>query len=55
MSFIDGLSKEQICGTKGVDDWKHEADIRIRINHERMQGRTMALDDLPYVETALDE
>ena len=33
---IDKLSKEQICGTKGVDDWKHEADTRIRINRERM-------------------
>ena len=52
---IDRLSKQQICGTKGVDDWKHEADTRIRINRERMPGRTMTLDDLPYIEAALDE
>ena len=32
---IDRLSKEQICGTKGVDDWKHEADTRTGSAHAR--------------------
>ena len=40
------LTKEQVCGTEGVDNWEHFAKNRVKLNKNMLDGRTLTIDDL---------
>ena len=43
---ITRLTKEQLCGTIGVDNWMFFAKTRIAAERDKWAQRTLTLDDL---------
>lgn len=43
---VPRVTKKQVCGTKGKDNWKHFAEIRAELDKNMWNSRTLTIDDL---------
>ena len=55
MAVVTRLTKEQVCGTTDVDDWEHFAKTRLKLNKNRLAGRTLTINDLDISDVLVED
>ena len=55
VTIVTRLTKEQVCGTTDVDDWEHFAKTRLKLNKNRLAGRTLTISDLDISDVLVED
>ena len=55
VTIVTRLTKEQVCGTKDVDDWEHFAKTCLESNKNRLAGRTLTISDLDISDVLVED